>query len=553
MVALERDARRAAVNAIAITAIAMGLSACAKSAPPPPPVATPAPPPPAAPPVAVEPPPLEPLPDVFESPSYIVRTVKPGDTAASLAERYLGGAGRAWMIEEYAGRQAIQPDTEVVIPKRDWNPPGVYPSGYQLVPVLVYHNIAPQRKGRLTIGAATFEEQIRYLKAEGFYSIGLDEFVDFLQQRRQLPKKSVLLTFDDGHKGFLQYAYPVIKAAGFRVVLFIQTDQISSRPNANSLSWPELQELAKEGVVVQAHTKTHGDLRKKAGESPDAYARRMQAELGAPLDLLRKNLPRPAGAPETVAYPFGEADDEVVRYVKQYGYVAGFTVQRRSNPAFVPLALIGRSQVYSDWSAEDFKKNLNLFRAETPLPVAGDGPGDGPPATATAQPTPRGRAASRYVERAAQLERAGDLRAALDECGVALTIDPTNAAAQAQQRRLDARIESGVATRMKEGQRLARTSPDDAARQFTAVLALDPLNQAAFQALRDAPRAGRFLTHTVRGRETAESLADLYYGDRSRADLIEQVNGIEPGAALVPGRALKIPEIPGVPFLRPDR
>ena len=63
----------------------------------------------------------------------------------------------------------------------------------------------------------------------------------------------------------------------------------------------------------------------------------------------------------------------------------------------------------------------------------------------------------------------------------------------------------------------------------------------------------RFLRHTVSPRETAASLADLYYGDRQRADVIEQANDVAPGAALTAGQVLRIPEIKGVPFLRPDR
>jgi nucleoid-associated protein YgaU len=67
-----------------------------------------------------------------------------------------------------------------------------------------------------------------------------------------------------------------------------------------------------------------------------------------------------------------------------------------------------------------------------------------------------------------------------------------------------------------------------------------------------APPA-KFLTHTARAEDTTASLADLYYGDPSQASVIERANGLRPGAPLGAGRVVKIPEIPGVPFLRPDR
>jgi peptidoglycan/xylan/chitin deacetylase (PgdA/CDA1 family) len=495
------------------------------------------------------------LPEALESNEFIITFAKSGDTPESLAARYLGSPARRWMIEDYADTQSFTNGQAVVIPKRDWNPPGVHPSGYQLVPVLVYHNIAAQRKGRLVIAASVFEEQMRYLKREGYRAVRLEDFLAHVRHARQLPKKSVLLTFDDGHKGFLEYAYPLLKELGFPAVLFMQTAQISGRPNPSFLSWPELRDLVMDGVEVQAHSKTHRHLKRAAGETDGNYARRMQSELGHPLDLLRKQLPRPRHGLETIAHPYGEWDEDLLRYVKQYGYTAGFTVRRQANPAFVALLKVNRSQVFSDWTLDDFRKNLNTFQDRIGLPET---------ASRSDRPTDRAacplRRANPLRERLAaphnegrQPESLGSLRQALDECKVALTINPADGVAQERRRRLENRIETKVALLMNEGLKLARRSPAEAGRHFLGALALDPMSQAAFEALQNAAPAVRSLTHTVRLKDTIASLADLYYGDRSRGEIIEQANGLQPGALLAPGRQLEIPEIPGVPFLRPDR
>ena len=519
-------------------------------------------PPPAPLPAPKPAPRVEVLPEAFESADFIVTVAKAGDTPESLATRYLGSPAKAWMIEEYGGARSFATGDEVVIPKGEWNPPGVYASGHQLVPVLVYHNIGAQRKGRLLIAASTFEEQMRYLKAEGYRAIRLEDFLAHLLQKRQLPKKSVLLTFDDGHKGFLQYAQPLLTELGFPVVLFIQSDLIAQRPNASSLSWSELRELVKGDVEVQAHSKTHGDLRRASGESESAYSRRMQAELAVPLALLRAQLPQPARGPETIAYPYGEWDEGLLRYVKQYGYVAGFTVRREANAAFVPLLQANRSQVFADWTLEEFKRNLNTFQPEPILPETA--PVKAPPQ----RPSPgeaqsvRQQWAARHDRSSEALELRGLLRQALDESKIALTIDPADTTAQERHKRLASRIENEVATRMQQGMKLAGSSPPEARRHFLAALALNPMSQAAFDAVREAtpaleaPRIAsppvKALTHTVRPNETPGSLADLYYGDRSLGEVIERANGLKPGALLSVGRLLKIPEVSGVPFLRPD-
>jgi peptidoglycan/xylan/chitin deacetylase (PgdA/CDA1 family) len=336
-------------------------TACATAppAPTPPPVAAPTP---AAPsPVAgvQPPPPSGPVPTVFTSEDFVVVTAKAGDTAESLAAQHLGAANKSWMIEDYMGARTFTAGQRVIIPVRPWNPTGVEATGYQIVPILCYHNLGPQSKGRLTLGASQFEQQMRYLKAEGYRVISLSEFVEWVQGRRQLPKRAVVLTFDDGYRAFREFAYPVLKELGFTATLFVYTDYVGAGRNA--LSWDELKTLAAEGFDVQAHSKTHGDLRRATGESDAQYARRMQLELAEPLKLFRRHLGRSS---EQLAYPYGRTDDDVVARVKEIGYVAAFTVRRQGSPAFVHPLRINRSQVYSEMSIEEFAKNLNVYHQE---------------------------------------------------------------------------------------------------------------------------------------------------------------------------------------------
>jgi peptidoglycan/xylan/chitin deacetylase (PgdA/CDA1 family) len=474
-----------------------------------------------------------------------------GDTAESLAAHHLENPGKAWMIEEYCQTASFVAGQHVVIPRRDWNPPGVYPDGYQLAPVLVYHNIGPQRKGRLLLAASAFEEQMQVLKSEGYHAIRLEDFIGYLQDRRQLPKKSVLLTFDDGYKSFLQYAEPILKKLGFSATLFIQSDQIAARPNPSHLSWAELGELAAAGFEIQPHSKSHNNLKRAAKESEAAYARRMQAELAQPLDLFRARLPRTAGGLESLAYPYGECDENCRRHVKQHGYAVGFTVDRAANAAFEPLLEVNRSQVYSEWTLDEFRKNLNTFQPESILPAATTGEIPPPCPIPGSPASSRAHLAAPHRDRSTALERRGWLRQALDESRVALTIDPEDPAAQERQKALEARIENEVAARVDEGQSRVRTSPSEARRAFLTALALNPTSQAAFEALRGAPAPATFdfLTHTVRKGDTTSSLAVLYYNDRSRSENIEQANGLKPGEPLAAGRPLKIPKIPGVQML----
>ncbi len=162
---------------------------------------------------------------------------------------------------------------------------------------------------------------------------------------------------------------------------------------------------------------------------------------------------------------------------------------------------------------------------------------------------PRAEMVSAHRERARTLERDGHLRAALLEWKVARTIDPDDTEARAEQAKLEARIQRRVAERLAEARAAAaRGVHVEARRKLMSVLALDPENAAAAAMLRGSGREGEFVTHTVRAGETLGTIAERYYSDRSRSEVIWETNRLPPGRPLVVGSTLRIPEIPGLPF-----
>lgn len=178
-----------------------------------------------------------------------------------------------------------------------------------------------------------------------------------------------------------------------------------------------------------------------------------------------------------------------------------------------------------------------------PAPVAAPEP---PP------PSPRQLLAVEHREQAAKLEAEGQLHRARDEWKIALTVAPDDAAAQKGLAAVDARIERDVAAHIQEGRAaLSRGVTAEARRQFLQALALDPANRTAFDALQEL-REPEFILYTVRAGDTFGSLAQRYYGDRGRGEVIAETNQIAPNARLVAGTRLKIPEIPGVPFVHPE-
>lgn len=165
---------------------------------------------------------------------------------------------------------------------------------------------------------------------------------------------------------------------------------------------------------------------------------------------------------------------------------------------------------------------------------------------------PRQALAAPYNDRAQVLESDGRLREALQARQIALTINPDDAAARAAVAALQAKIEEQVAVKLKEGRAATQRGAQVVARRhYLAVLALDPNNRAAFDALREQTQEVDGISHTVKARETLAGLASEYYGNRALAEVIAETNKLQPNARLNPGMVLKIPEVPGVTLNRP--
>lgn len=95
----------------------------------------------------------------------------------------------------------------------------------EVVPVLAYHKIKPydpeDEATILEMYDTTFEEEMNYLKEAGFFTLTPDEFYQWYKGEIEVPKKSVLITFDDGFYGLYYYAYPIIKKNGQAATAFI--------------------------------------------------------------------------------------------------------------------------------------------------------------------------------------------------------------------------------------------------------------------------------------------------------------------------------------------
>jgi len=290
---------------------------------------------------------------------YAVVVAQPGDTLASLAQRWLGDAAARDAIARFNRIDEARAGEAVAIPLKGADPKGVTASGAQAATILSYHRFGA-KPAALTVTQQAFEAQMAYLARNGYSVVPLARLVAFLEGREALPPKAVVITVDDGYRSTYEVAWPVLRKHGFPATVFLYTDFVGA-PDA--LTWAQMREMTGSGLFdIQPHSKTHTNLAvRQPDESETRYRERLRREVEGPIEAIRAQL----GSRSTAyAFPYGDVNDAVVGELRARGVALGVTVTPGGNAFFAPPFMLRRTMIFGG-------DDLDAFRAKlvTALPV----------------------------------------------------------------------------------------------------------------------------------------------------------------------------------------
>ena len=279
---------------------------------------------------------------IYQSEEYVVGRFQQNETPATLADKFLGDRKKSWVIEDANKDVSFTENKITIIPLKEKNKAGLTADGFQVVPILCYHRFSNDCESPLCLPSDLFKQQMKFLSENGYRVITFGQLIDFLEYRKALPQKAVIISIDDGYRSAYDIAYPILKKYGFNATLFIYTDFIGASRNA--LTWSQINRMRADGFEIGSHTLSHIDLtRQKEGEDTQTYMGRIEKELGESKQIIDKELGQNT---ILLAFPFGRYNPSVLEISRRLGYQVAVTVTRGGNPFFANPLTLKRTQIF---------------------------------------------------------------------------------------------------------------------------------------------------------------------------------------------------------------
>ncbi len=206
--------------------------------------------------------------------------------------------------------------------------------------VLLYHKVRTGPADSLTVSPQQLRQHLQALIQAEYEFISAQTLLSHLSDSAKLPKRAVLLTFDDGYADLLVHALPILRELNLPAVFFIPTAHIGGYNDWDGatdalMTTNELSLLAQEGFALAYHSHQHLNYRTLTIEeitddltenvATGNYVEIKGNHMGLPLQPL-------------FAYPYGgrptnkTTRQAMYQTMKQLGIRLSFRIGNRINP-----------------------------------------------------------------------------------------------------------------------------------------------------------------------------------------------------------------------------
>lgn len=246
-----------------------------------------------------------------------------------------------YMVTDDEGKSTRVVRRVHVMPNTEYETPGLAVCMYHYV----YNRDNPPddlyRRFGNYIEAGDLEEELRWLKSEGYYFPTWQEVRDYAEGRLLLPEKSIVLCFDDGAKSFLKNGIPVLEECRVPATCFMITSESGQEKVADYQS---------RYVTYQSHS--HNMHRNGGSVGHGGIFTALAASEA--LDDLRQSI-EICKSSDAFAYPYGDYTQECRDIVSDAGFLCAVTTEPgKVRPGMDPL-LLPRVRMSMGQSLEQFQ------------------------------------------------------------------------------------------------------------------------------------------------------------------------------------------------------
>ena len=217
------------------------------------------------------------------------------------------------------------------------------------IPVLYYHSVLPDSevttRNEVTISPENLKTQLQLVKDLGYTTLTMSELNDYIINNKEIPKKSILITFDDGYADNYVHAFPILKELDMKATIFVISSGIDG---GYYMSSDQLKDMVNYGIDIESHTVNHVHLDTLSYEEQLKELKDSKATIEK---VTNKEV-------LSIAFPFGDYNENTLKAVTEAGYSIAFTTNRGlANRTDNKIAL-DRIYVSSEYSIDTFKDRL---------------------------------------------------------------------------------------------------------------------------------------------------------------------------------------------------
>lgn len=213
------------------------------------------------------------------------------------------------------------------------------------LPIIMYHHILKEKSklGKFIISPDEFEADLKYLKENGYQTITAEALIRYKEEGEALPEKPVMITFDDGHLSYLEYAVPLLEKYDMCAVVSVVGAYLDEYTKTKDrcisyayLNWEDVKALGSSAhTEIQNHTYNmhkisngRSGCSKMRGEDGDKYREIFKEDVKKMRDLIYENTGKNA---DCFTYPFGFMCKEAEEEIKKMGFRMSLSCREEIN------------------------------------------------------------------------------------------------------------------------------------------------------------------------------------------------------------------------------